>query len=186
MKNKIKLVIAILFFTNTLYAQNDNSQEKTKQEKGYFNITELGYYAGNSNIRRANDGTSSSVDIKSLRTINGLFLTQKFSLGIGIGVDGVKIKDYGFFNTVNAFADVRYYLKDDEDGYFFYMDLGSAIKISSDTQKGLLLNLGVGHKFMLSDNFIIVPSIGYNQQDFKVTSTKYSNETLALKIGMLF
>ena len=162
------------------------AKKKQNKKRGYFNITELGYYAGNSNIRRANDGTSSSVNIRSLRTVNGLFLTQKFSLGIGIGVDGVKIKDYGFFNTVNAFADARYYLKDDEDGYFFYLDLGSAIKISSNTQKGLLLNLGVGHKFMLSDNFIIVPSIGYNQQDFKVGTTKYSNETLALKIGVLF
>ena len=34
MKNKIKLAIILLFFVNALYAQNDNSQEKTKQEKG--------------------------------------------------------------------------------------------------------------------------------------------------------
>jgi len=187
MKSKILIIAALIIaLPGYLFAQQASGELKTKQEKGYFNITEFGFFTGNSSIRIENRGTGSTVNIYSLRTINGIFLDRQFSLGIGIGLDGVDIKKYGFHNTFNAFADLRYYFKANEDGFFVYTDVGSAIKIADNFEKGLLLNLGIGRKISLSDTFMIVPSIGYNQQDFKTGIIKFSNETLALKIGVIF
>lgn len=179
---KTFILISILFLSCILHAQTI----KTKQEKGYFNITELGFFYGNSDIKSLNYGTSSSVNIRSLRTINGVFLNPKFSLGLGIGLDGVDIEEAGFYNTFNLFADARYYLQSAKGGWFFYASLGSALKIEDNFEKGMMLNLGVGRKIMIGSNFAIVPSIGYDQQDFKIGNIKYSNETLAMKLGFLF
>lgn len=186
MRTSIIITVALLSISNILYAQNMDSQDITKQEKGYFNITELGFFYGNSNIRYRNFGEGTAVNISSLRTINGLFLTPKISIGIGAGLDGVNVHRYKFFNTFNIFADARYYLNNKKHVFFFYGDLGSAVKIDDNLEKGLMFNFGVGRKITIVRGFVIVPSIGYNQQNFKDGGTSFRNETLALKMGVLF
>ena len=184
-KHLTTLVIAIFLLTSNLVAQVNPKPIKTKQEKGYFSILEMGYFLGTSYLSDPNNDRSSPLNVRSLRTVNGIFLNPNLSLGIGIGVDGNDTKRFGFFNTFLVYADARYYLKNNVDGWFLYSDLGSAVKIDNSFEKGLFLNMGGGYKFNVG-KVILVPSLGYNQQNFGIYNTDYRNSSLALKIGFMF
>jgi len=175
-------LIALLLFSNISFAQSG----RTKQEKGYFNITEIGAFFGTSNLKASGISDSSPVNVRSLRTINGLFINPKLSLGIGIGLDGVDTKYYGFHNTFNVSADVRYYLKTAHDGFFLYGNVGPSLKIDENFEEGLMANIGIGHKLTIGSSFVIVPSIGYYHQDYKKGNVNFNNETVAFKLGFLF
>jgi len=159
---------------------------RTKQEKGYFNVTEFGIYPGSAKIRLTGGKLSSSANIRSLRTTNGLFINPKLSLSIGIGLDGVDTDLFGFYNTFNVTADARYYLKNARNGFFFYGIAGPSIKIDDNFSDGFLINVGAGHKFTLGKSFVLVPSLGFDHQYLTKGSVKYNVESLAIKIGVLF
>ena len=185
LKNILITIFVLILFSGSLFAQNAIKPIKTKQEKGYFSILEMGYFLGTSYLSDPNNDRSSPLNVRSLRTVNGIFLNPNLSLGIGIGVDGNDTKRFGFFNTFLVYADARYYLKNNVDGWFLYSDLGSAVKIDNSFEKGLFLNMGGGYKFNVG-KVILVPSLGYNQQNFGIYNTDYRNSSLALKIGFMF
>lgn len=185
MKNYILTPLIILIVANLVTAQDLSRPQKTKQEKGYFNILEMGYFIGKSNLLNDDFKRSTSLNVRSIRTVNGWFLNPKFSLGLGVGLDGNDTKSFGFFNTFIAYADVRYYLKNSKDGWFFYTDLGSAIPISDTFEKGLFLNTGSGYKFNIGRTMLI-PSVGYNQQNLQTYYSDYRNSSFAIKLGFLF
>ena len=185
MRSIIKL-IALLLLSSQLFAQDQTHKKRTKQEKGYFNVTEIGGFFGNTKVSYLDIRDTSPVNVRSLRTINGLFINPKLSLGIGIGLDGIETKYYGFHNTFNISADARYYLKTANDGIFFYGNIGPSIEIDDNFVKGLMANVGVGHKLTIGSSFVIVPSIGYYQQHFEKGIFKFNNQAIAFKIGFLF
>ena len=185
LRNILIIKFVLILFSNSLFAQNAIIPRKTKQEKGYFSILEMGYFLGTSYLSDPNNDRSSPLNVRSLRTVNGIFLNPNLSLGIGIGVDGNDTNRFGFFNTFLVYADARYYLKNNVDGWFLYSDLGSAVKIDNSFEKGLFLNMGGGYKFNVG-KVILVPSLGYNQQNFGIYNTDYRNSSLALKIGFMF
>ncbi len=182
---KLTITLAIFNITTCLYAQNVVKPSKTKQEKGYFNILEVGYFVGTSNLSYEDVKLSTPLNVRSLRTVNGWFLNPKFSLGLGVGVDGNETKSFGFFNTFIVYADARYYLKNSKDGWFFYSDLGKAVELDVFFEKGLFLNAGGGYKFNIGKT-MLVPSLGYNQQNFQSSNSDYRNSSLAIKLGFLF
>ncbi len=173
---------------------NSIAQEKTvnKQEKGYFNITELGYYIG-LNDRTVKVGpqfysrTYKSVHTLSLRTINGFFLTNHLSLGIGIGADGFQIKDGDFYNTFQLFGDLRYYFKNQDNTWYAYGNLGKAIKIDPQFEKGLAGGGGIGIKAMVSWKTALLVSFGYQEQEIKtIPEDRQRIPSVAFKVGLLF
>lgn len=185
LKNILIIIYVLIFFSSTLFAQKAITPIKTKQEKGYFSILEMGYFLGTSYLKDPNNDRSSPLNVRSLRTVNGIFLNPNFSLGLGVGADGNDTKRFGFFNTFLVYADARYYPKNNVDGWFLYTDLGSAVKIDNNFEKGLFLNVGGGYKFNVG-KVILVPSLGYNQQNFGIYNNDYRNSSLALKIGFIF
>lgn len=183
MNRQVIHIFLLILCTGKLYAQQDFG---TKQEKGYFNVTEFGIYPGSAKINVLGNKLSSSANIRSIRTTNGVFINPKLSLGLGIGLDGVDTDLYGFYNTFNLTADARYYLKNARSGFFFYGIVGPSIKIDDNFREGFLINVGAGHKFTLGKSFVLVPSLGFDHQYFTNGPIKYNVESFAIKIGILF
>lgn len=119
-------LIKIIFFILVLINGAARAQEDTKQEKGYFNIIEIGYLDGKNVLKPV--GSSGENHFKfvtnaiSIRNINGWFITNKISVGLGIGFDRYKVKNnyYTKDNTFLLFIDSRYYLKNKTNTFFAY------------------------------------------------------------------
>jgi len=170
---------------------------------GYFNLTEAGILAGNSNNKYATPF--------SLMNISGWQFNNQFSVGAGAGVE--------FFSEtyLPVVADFRYYLKRQgvnpffgiQGGYSFAMDTpdkqyvygGSdyssvwrnptidALRIKA--KGGFLVNPFVGFSTPLGENLALTFSAGY-----RIMRQRYSREDnymididynrLSLKIGLIF
>ena len=188
----MKKIILILFVI--FYFQKVQSQEITKQEKGYFNITELGYFM----VNNAYEGQTSPSSFKvvydgayglSLRNINGLFITNKIALGLGVGLENYTHKSdrHNWDNTFQIFLDARYYFKNDENNFFAYGDLGSSVAISDNIAKGPMFNLGIGYKVKSSEKTALIGSIGFIDQAIKEEMPVLRNRYygIAFKVGLL-
>ncbi len=188
MKKIICVITAIV-----LISLQSKAQEINKQETGYFNLTEVGYFNGKNTLSLAG-ATNPTVFTNdtytlSLRNINGVFLSPTFSIGAGLGLDGYTFSKSNsrFTNTFLFFADVRYYLKDQAQTFFIYGDLGASIAIDDNIAKGPMIDAGAGYKLMLTKKSSILGSIGIVKQSItgeqNVSSNKFSS--LAFKIGLL-
>ena len=188
MKKILSTLIVIVFC-----AMNVAAQEVNKQEKGYFNLTEIGYLNGK-NTRSLAGATNPSVFTNdtyalSIRNINGVFLSPTFSIGAGLGLDGYTFSNNSdrFTNTFLVFADARYYLKDQARTFFVYGDFGASVAIDDNIAKGPMVSAGAGYKLMLAKRSAISASIGLVKQSItgerNVSSNKFSS--LAFRIGLL-
>ena len=189
MKPLLTLLILIIICTG-LFAQ-----KITKQEKGYFNLTELGYHAAGSIVKETifggNEDPSNPGWGISVKNINGIFVNNNLSLGIGIGLDSYGFKNgnsdaYPGFTTLPIFGDLRYYLKNKANTFFAYGDLGSSVAISDGFSRGLLYNIGIGYKFKVIPHLGMTASACYN---FQAINDNYSPDrqirSLILKLGIL-
>lgn len=188
--NRFTLFVFLLFKSQQLFSQSDTILNK--QEKGYFNLTEGGYYYG-LNDRRTQIGpnsfrsTAATVNAISLRNINGFFVNNHLSLGVGVGLDGFQIKDGDFYNTFQVFGDVRYYFKNAENTWYAYGNLGRAMVIDDGFEKGLSGGGGIGVKFMISYKTVTTLSFGYNEQEIKTNpQDKQRIPSFAFRVGLLF
>ena len=186
----MKKIIVIIITLTCIYSLT-RGQGINKQEKGFFNITEAGLFFGG-NDRRIQIApttfvsTFNDVSVRSLRNITGVFLTNRISLGLGIGLDGIQVKNGPFYNTFVLFADSRYYFKNDYKSWFVYGDIGNAVAIDKGFEKGLMFNIGGGYKFMVSSHTAVNASLGYNEQKIITTpNDKQRIPTIALKIGLM-
>lgn len=186
---KFFLLPLLFFFCNFKI----NAQEITKQEKGYFNITEFGYFIGNNNVKYESQNgptkLSNAAHALSLRNINGLFLTNKLSLGIGVGLDGYTFNNnhFAYHNTFLVFADSRYYLKNSKSTFFGFLDIGSSIAIADNIDKGLMFNIGIGYKFCVFKKAALNASLGYNNQylaGYKDLD-RWAYSSMSLKVGLI-
>lgn len=186
---KVILLITLAMCKLTILAQ-----EITKQERGYFNVTELGYFTVNNTFESQIGSNSFKVVYDgayglSLRNINGLFITNKISLGLGLGLENYTLSsdDNSWDNTFQVFLDARYYFKNGNNTFFAYGDLGSSVSISDNIAKGPMFNLGVGYKLKSSEKTALVGSIGFIDQTIKeqlpVLRNRYYG--VAFKIGLL-
>lgn len=188
--NKILSAVIIIVLT----ALQLKAQEINKQERGYFNITEIGYFNGKNtlSLSGAINPTvfTNSTYALSIRNINGVFLNPKFSIGLGLGLDGYTFSNNNakFTNTFLVFADTRYYLKDQKRTFFLYGDFGLSVPIDDNIAKGRMINAGVGYKLMLAKRSAITASIGLVEQSItgerNVSSNRFSS--MAFRIGVLF
>ena len=191
MRNKI---FNITIFTTICLTSFCKGQTITKQEKGYFNTTEFGYYVGNHSLKINNSkgGYNSYVNGSyslSLRNINGLFITNKISLGIGVGLENYSQNESNANdNLFQLFADARYYFRNEASTFFVYGQVGPSIAITDRHEKGSMYNLGLGHKFKVGAKTAMNASFGFIDQyittDPAVLQNRYYG--IALKAGLLF
>ena len=88
MKNKTKAILVVKTFILLALASKSYAQTITKQEKGYFNLTEITAFTGNKalDFQVTPNQFVSSTDgayAFSLRNINGYFITNKIAVGLG-------------------------------------------------------------------------------------------------------
>ena len=170
-----------------------SAQEINKQEKGYFNLTELEYFDGNNDFR-FQTGPNSYSEVHGgayaigLRNINGVFITNKISIGVGLALTNYtrkEIKSYN--NTFQLFADVRYYFKNEDNSFFVVGNAGGSIAIADNIDKGPLYNLGIGYKLMISQRQALTGSISYVDQSIDHPAPIYKDRYygLGFKVGLL-
>lgn len=184
---KIK-VIALLVIP--FIAQHVMAQENTKSKGSYFNITEFGYHMGAQSFKFSQEGDRIDIFAQalSLRTINGIFLTDKFSVGVGLGLEGFKTPDAEFFykSAFQVFADARYYFKNEKNTPFAYADFGHSIQLNNNFMNGINMGAGVGYKFSLKGKTALQTSLGYSQQNNKRQLDGERYPTGTLRVGFLF
>jgi len=169
MKESIVIPVIIFLFVTPLYAQNNRSVDKYRNQ-GFFNITRFSYI----NVHEAKLETYSAENgvvvtemplrktiAYSLQTINGYFFSPYFSAGIGLGLDAYQNPHT---NTLPLFFDLRTYFQDAKSSPYIYMDIGSLIPVKNGTKRGNMFNIGLGYKqpFLHKDRWIMVTDISYS------------------------
>ena len=104
---KVKYFLFFLVFLNVSIAS-------AQEDRGFFNITRFGAQSvfdleqdtftpgvGNRSTEISTSGTA----VYSLNTITGYFLTDSFSAGLGLGLDGFQSPN---LNTLPLYLDLRY------------------------------------------------------------------------------
>ncbi|MBO9594399.1 MAG: hypothetical protein J7599_15955 [Niabella sp.] len=178
---------------------------KTKQEKGYFNITTPAELQVMWSIDSAmlNEGNARFKAGFEMHTINGYFVNPQFSIGLGVGLQFSHYKYYpsaavsddtlqshgARITSLPIFADFRYYPRNSISGTMFLVDAGyaPALQTSNKDHKpffngGPFIKLGAAYKFYLTDLFSIVPSLNFKAQ-------RYGDHTVAggtLGLGLMF
>jgi len=158
-------IILTLFFVFTAYSQEEKTKDIYKN-KGYFNITKITYYKVNKASfsppygGKITDIRGSGANANSLQTINGYFITPKFSTGIGIGLESFSSPNA---NTFPIFLDLRYYFDNNYSSLYIFGNIGGTVKLGDEFRKGGLLNGGVGYKFFVNSTKTIafVADIGF-------------------------
>ncbi|MFT4094571.1 MAG: hypothetical protein QM640_13145 [Niabella sp.] len=172
------------------------AQYKTRQEKGYFNITNIAEPQYLQSIDTSNLSNATTYIKRvgfSFNTINGIFLNPNFSAGLGAGMQFTQYKAYmaagadqsRSLTLLPVFADFRYYPADHRNDAMFILDVGYAplLKIGEADDKaylggGALLKLGAGYKFELGDIMSLLPSVSFNAQRLG------ANTVLGVSIGV--
>ncbi len=177
---------------------------KTPFNTGYFNLTEIGVLAGNSN--NANKSAFTMMNISSWKFACG------FTAGVGVGVE--------FFNEtyLPVVADFRYYIREHGPLPFVALQAGYSIPLGGSYSQqnyyygynevligpgyytvnqdmsargGFLINPSIGIQAQLNENLALVFSAGYRymrhnygkDENYKL-EVEYNR--LSLKVGLLF
>jgi hypothetical protein len=78
-------------------------------------------------------------------------------------------------------------LVNQDNTWYAYTNLGSAVEIDSGFQKGKLFGLGIGSKFMVGWKTAMVASIGYQEQEIKTIPQDIQKiKGISFKVGLMF
>lgn len=185
----IALSSLLLFCTHLLHAQI-----RTKQEKGFFNVTNLAelQYLQSIDSSALTDGLSYVKSFGcSFSTINGIFLNPNLSIGLGLGVQLSRYKAFAIATTTDSalatgyfdkshsltllpvFADFRYYPSNHRNDMMLLLDVGYAplLKINYKADKsnlngGPFIKLGAGYKMEISEFVSFTPTLNFTAQRF--------------------
>lgn len=140
------------------------------KEKGYYNVTELGYMVGNDNGWIASGG--------SIVTINGYQLSSRLGLGIGI-----ELANYFDNLFVPIFLDVRGdVLKNSKTTPFYYGGVGYGLLVTGrddfgwQERGGLYYNYGIGIKVRGKRHASWIFNIGQQTQNYESIWTIQGND----------
>ncbi len=198
-----KTLLLILLFTSYItFTQNqiDNKVTDPKKNKGYFNITKIGYIT-NYKLKRdifieGADGIYSELESErshawSLQTINGYFLSPNFSLGVVIGFDS-----YPHFSTLPVLLDVRAYLSKKKNSVYSFLNIGPSLRLGGENsalRKGMVFNIGIGYKYKVGKKLFLVSDIGFYHKTISLTEEWISTSDDTIKdngigfsIGIMF
>ena len=178
MKKNLITTVLSLTLSALLFSQESDSNKDQNKNEGFFNITKASYSSttnskfelfipGEGNI--FGDLDTDGAHAWSFHTINGIFISPSFSVGIGLGLEN---HDNPNFNILPLFLDVRAYLSDSVESFYSFLDVGPTIRLggdNSDLRKGVIFNLGIGYKFTISDNLFLVSDVFYSHKTISLT-----------------
>ncbi len=191
---KVSLITIVLCFCLAQgYAQNVNKKDVYKNE-GLFGILKVGlgqplsvdYEHG----RVTDEVGSSKTAIYSLNAIGGYYIVPEFSIGLGLGLDGLHNPTA---NTFPIYADLRYYVKDEGNSWYGLFDYGRTLKLSDGFKKSEVIRLGIGYKFF-TGKMCWVADITYGQHNISIdgvairkTQNSYSyKRVIGFSVGLQF
>ncbi len=186
-------LIIWLFLSFNSYSQEENKKDSYKNKR-YFNITKFTHYRVNSanlefididNSITRNDAKENTSNGNSLQTINGYFITPKFSLGLGIGLERFNNPNA---NTLPIFLDARYYLEDNYNSFYGFIDVGFLSKLDNSFRKGGMIGGGIGYKFFVNSNktFTLLTDLGYYHRLIKIPFDNIPNSSDLIMNGFSF
>jgi hypothetical protein len=152
---------------NSVSAQNS----ETRSDFQYFNKTEFSIGLGFGSFKTDIDtnGRQSTVKndqiIFTFQTINGVCISNRFGLGLGIGAE---FWQHGMFYPL--FAHIYYDFRKDENTPFAFMNIGKAFGNRDSTyyyasgKGGTLFGIGAGYKMKVSKRFRFEYALFYRYQ----------------------
>lgn len=166
---RIKLLMLILFFplADSIFAQNLDERPAFQ----YFNKTEgsigigFGSFKGDIDTNHIQKKIKNDQIIVSIQTINGVCISGRFGLGVGIGAE---FWQKGMFYPV--FGHIYYDFKNEENTPFAFMNLGKAFGKRYDTyyyasgKGGTLFSIGAGYKMKVGKRFQFEYALFYRYQ----------------------
>ena len=199
----IPVIFLFLLMVNISVAQ-DNPDNSTLK---YFNKTEVGIGIGlgsfgTDNIRGYVKKAKNNQIIVSPQTINGIVISGRACLGVGIGAE---FWEKGMFYPL--FAHFSYDFKLTDNTPFAYIDLGEAFGKRDSTASyesgtgGLLFRIGVGFRKRIGKRFQFEYEIFYRYQAinsnyrtyYDTVATRYTTTQykvpynfVGFKIGVMF
>lgn len=197
---KYIILIASLFLSLSIFSQESIDLKDRYKNKGFFNITKFTHYRINNakldftapdNSVTRTDAKGNNANGNSIQTINGYFVSPKFSLGLGLGLE--RFNNPGA-NTFPVFIDARYYLEDNYNSFYAFGNIGTLIKIADNYNKGGMVGAGIGYKFFInsSKTIALVTDLGYNHRLIKVPFIDNPNTSdllisgFSLSLGVIF
>jgi hypothetical protein len=201
--NLPSILILMLWFVNSLSAQ-DSPRNVTLQ---YFNKTEIGIGIGFGSfgvddIRGYTKKVKNDQIIITPQTINGLVISGRAGLGIGVGAE---VWQHGMFYPV--FAHFFYDLKPGDNTLFAFINLGEdygkrdATFYYQEGKGGFLFCIGAGYKMKIGKRLQFEYSLFYRYQaiqsqyrtyydtvptHFTTTDYKVPYNLAGFKIGVIF
>lgn len=170
-------------------------------KKGFFNITRIGYHHITSIERSvatsgfgttATDLPTNGSYVGSLNNITGYFITNRLSLGIGVGLDGMHNPN---LNALPVFLDVRGYLAKSDNSLYSYINVGPNIDPGIKNavfQTGATINFGIGYQVAFSEQLFQI-DVAYNAKNLIAPMSPGSNSEVStrtnafsLNIGIIF
>ena len=161
---KIKFLFLFVIFINS----NLLSQEDFNRNKKYFNISKFSLH----HVRNISESifipsignfTNHYEKLNSfsysIYSINGWFLFPWLSTGIGVGYE---YQNTMKFNLMPIYLDLRTYLANDRNSFYFYVNGGIIYGLNKNIQKGILLDTGIGYKFFIKKNLCMIIGFGFN------------------------
>lgn len=189
-----KIILALgLIFTTVSLSQETKEKDMFKN-KGYFNITKFTHYRINSanlefididNSVTRNGVKGDNPNANSLQTINGIFLSPKFSIGLGIGLERFNSPDA---NTLPIFLDTRYYLENNYNSFYGFANAGFLTKLDNSFRRGGMLGAGIGYKFFINSNksIALLTDAGYYHRLIKIPFENNPNTSNLILNGFSF
>ncbi len=200
MKNYICVLIIFViavFPLTILYGQNSietpsNLSSNTSTIFKFTNITEISYGFGIGSGIKGSHGHASF----GIRTINGLLFNSKLSLGIGIGLDRLRISENLGQTILPVSVDIRYYFLKYPKILFFGVEGGYTYNLSGyklNYESGLggyFVNPSFGTKVLISKKVSLIINLGIKIQKNTIqyvwTPLPVNEMLLNIKTGLLF
>jgi len=107
-------------------------------------VVEGGYLMGVGNINYDDQVTfNNNSSAYRLRVAMGKFLSDRTSVGVGLGLDGYESPSH---NTFPVFIEAKRYMSSRYNSLFFLLNTGYSLGLGQEFSKGLHLEPGIGYR----------------------------------------
>lgn len=156
---KIFFLLPLLLIVNYCFSQN-------RSREGYFNKTKLGFLPRlDENPKQR--GFSKNGSGTEISTVNGLYLNEAVSIGLGFGISTYVNPT---ITSIPVYADFQYFLSKNAKTPFLFADWGYSLFTKKNLKGGMIFNSGLGYNLKLVNKLRISPELGYRIQKYSIHS----------------
>jgi hypothetical protein len=159
-RKKLLIISTLALFQINLNAQDIQNTENRSFWQSLWGSVEVGYG------RSFENGYGGyNMYLASLRAKMGYYLSPRFSLGVGVGLNGYH--NYQI-NTLPVVLDIRYHPVKTLSNLYVYADIGASVidsygtELRTDFTSGFLSDMGLAYKIRLGKRIFLNPAVGYN------------------------